>query len=145
MSLSSAISARRAGAEPGEGRNAAAAAGGGSHAARSNSERARTGLTSQPSKPFSAVSPNARRSNGENRRRLRLTPAARAAWARRLVASGPSAQSTMTRSGAGARLSALRPELTPSARSTLTPASVSRAPIAGASNGEWAMMRPARR
>src|ERR1700683_786354 len=55
----------------------------------------------------------------------------------------------MTRSGAGERLSALRPELTPagaseltpSARSTLTPASMSRAPIAGASNGEWAMMR----
>ena len=79
MSLSSAMSARRAGADPGEGRAVGAAAGGESHAARSNSERARTGFTSQPSKPLSAVSPKARRSNGENRRRLRRTPAARAA------------------------------------------------------------------
>ena len=39
----------------------------------------------------------------------------------------------------GVRLSA-RPDLRPSARSTLAPASARRAPMEGASNGEWAMM-----
>jgi YVTN family beta-propeller protein len=57
-----------------------------------------------------------------------------------VVASGRSAQSTMTSSGAGARLKVLSPELRPSARSTLTPVWARRAPIAGASNGEWATM-----
>ena len=112
-----------------------------SHATRSKSERARTGLTSQPSKPLSAICPNARRSNGENSTRLRRTAASRAACASRLVASGPSAQSTMTTSGLCEAFNASRPESKPWARSTSTPASIRRASIAGASNGELAMMR----
>ena len=65
MSLSSAMSARRDRRRPMRGATPRPA-GGKSHATRSNSERARTGFTSQPSKPLSAVCPKARRSNGEN-------------------------------------------------------------------------------
>ena len=127
MSLSSATRARRNAV--GDGRDAGAA-GGKSPVTRSNNERARTGLTSQPSNPLSAVCPKARRSNGENSTRLRPTPASRAASASWLVASGPSAQSTMTTSGFCGPLSASRPESRPRARSTLTPASASRASMA---------------
>ena len=137
MSLSSATRARRNAV--GDGRDAGAA-GGKSPVTRSNNERARTGLTSQPSKPLSAVCPKARRSNGENSTRLRPTPASRAASASWLVASGPSAQSTMTTSGFCGPLSASRPESRPRARSTLTPASASCASMAWASKGESAMM-----
>ena len=67
MSLSSAISARR----PGGACASRRPLGRNSPARRSNSERARTGFTSHPSKPESDVCPKARRSNGENRTRLR--------------------------------------------------------------------------
>ena len=55
MSLSSATRARRAGADGGGRRGAGAWVRGKSDARRSNSERARTGFTSHPSKPFRAV------------------------------------------------------------------------------------------
>src|SRR5271166_1056172 len=142
ISLSSASSARRVSAfSGGDGGADDRGPSGNSAASRSNSERTRTGFTSQPSKPCNDVSPKARRSNGEKRTRLRCAPAARAARASRLVASGPSAQSTMTRSGRIGWRSAARPDSRPSARATIAPASASRAAIDGASNGELAMMR----
>ena len=58
------------------------AASGNASVSRSNSERALTGFTSQPSKPLTALPPKARRSNGENRTRLFGAPAARACNAR---------------------------------------------------------------
>ena len=140
MSLSSATRARRTNGGD-ERREAGPGVGSTSHATRSKSERARTGLTSQPSKLLSAICPNAWRSKGENSTRLRRIAASRVACASRLVASGPSAQSTITTSGLCGAFNASRPESRPSARSTSTPASMRRASIAGASNGELAMMR----
>jgi hypothetical protein len=128
MSLSSARRARRAGAERVVGRGEEAAAGGGSQAARSNSERARTGFTSQL-KTLERRLPEGLPFGRREQKQAALDPG-RARRLRQAIASGPSAQSTMTRSEAGARLNALRPELAPSARSTLTPASVRRAAIA---------------
>src|SRR5271166_4388775 len=57
-----------------------------------------------------------------------------------MVASGPSAQSTMTRSGRCGSLRAASPVSSPSARTTLAPAWIRRAAMAGASNGDLATM-----
>ena len=104
---------RRRRGRPGRARNSAAR--------RSNSERARTGFTSQPSKPASDVCPKARRSNGENRTRLAV---ARGPRGLRQPVGRLGPQRAIDDDEVGplrTRSRAARPESSPSARDDLTP------------------------